>query len=241
MNSEAAAAEKERSGRGERRYLSLGREDSMQVPGDESWLDELEDESTMNVDEDDGKSLVGSILAEWEEACTVLGFDGDTTTTSVSTIKPKRHASVPMMDEDATAGASQRSSSTWDESEKFWASNTPPPPGFSNNLRNHYSTQVLSTSSNPLLKHSKKRDFEVEKDTSPKQEEDPATNSHSKKKKYSNDMGQSTLGSRYRKSSGPSDGTPKATIQKTGSSSQLVGNVSWTPGNFYDAQGFLKF
>ena len=44
MNSDAADAKKNKSGRGERRYLRIGREESVNLPGDESWLDDLEDE-----------------------------------------------------------------------------------------------------------------------------------------------------------------------------------------------------
>lgn len=43
MNSDASDAKKEKAGKGETRYLRLGREDSVQLHGDESWLDEIED------------------------------------------------------------------------------------------------------------------------------------------------------------------------------------------------------
>ncbi len=79
MNSDAANAKKAKNGRGERRYLRLGREDSMQLPGEESWLDELEDDEAVEVDEEEGRRLVGSVLEGWEdEGCTVLGNCNDT-------------------------------------------------------------------------------------------------------------------------------------------------------------------
>ncbi|KAF2743215.1 hypothetical protein M011DRAFT_521762 [Sporormia fimetaria CBS 119925] len=43
MNSDAEEGSKVKAGRGERRYLRLGREDSIALPGEESYLDELED------------------------------------------------------------------------------------------------------------------------------------------------------------------------------------------------------
>jgi hypothetical protein len=74
MNSDAADAKKAKAGRGERRYLRLGREDSVPVPGDESWLDEL-DESVQELDEEEGRRLIGSILYEFDEGCTVLDLE----------------------------------------------------------------------------------------------------------------------------------------------------------------------
>ncbi|KAF2852030.1 hypothetical protein T440DRAFT_447550 [Plenodomus tracheiphilus IPT5] len=142
MNSDALEAKDEKAGRGERRYLRLGREDSMHVPGDESWLDELDDSSAVELDEEEGRRLVGDLLEEheneWDEGCTVLDLEAtdDQTIDSISTIRPDLSTNMNLSalqdhtDADTTFGApsSTRSSSIWEDGEKFWTSSTPPPP-----------------------------------------------------------------------------------------------------------------
>jgi hypothetical protein len=119
MTSDAAKA-----GRGERRYLRLGCEDSVPVPGDESWLDELDD-SVQELDEEEERRLIGSILYEFDEGCTVLDEEDGITMGSVSTVKP---AGIQVVEEeDTTAGASSPHP-IWEDGEKFWTSNTPPSP-----------------------------------------------------------------------------------------------------------------
>ncbi|CAO2647365.1 Nn.00g082870.m01.CDS01 [Neocucurbitaria sp. VM-36] len=187
MNSDVAVAEREKNGRGERRYLRLGRGDSLQLPGDESWLDELEDDDAVELDDVEGRRLVGNVLEGWEdEGCTMLDLEeGNTTTLSNSTIKPEpEQAKGKVGEADKTTGTeSSSSSSIWEDGDKFWTSNTPPQPRPSstsnnnNNLMNHYqpleSSPVLPTSkSNPSTPTSKsqssrKRDFQVAKDDNP--------------------------------------------------------------------------
>ena len=93
MNSNAEKEGKQRAGRGERRYLRLGREDSIALPGEDSLFDELdnvtgtevsEEDVDMDMDSDDGSStkdeeksrrLVGDLL-DWEEECTMLDAGG---------------------------------------------------------------------------------------------------------------------------------------------------------------------
>jgi hypothetical protein len=219
MNSDAADAKKAKAGRGERRYLRLGREDSVPVPGDESWLDEL-DESVQELDEEECRRLIGSILYEFDEGCTVLDLDEeeeDMTMTSVSTLQPTSIEVVEMEkeEEDTTAGASSphRSSSIWEDGEKFWTSNTPPPPPkFSfldlsslNKQRERYQPLASSPLATPILQAkpqtppsksrnrngNRKHGFEVTKDMTPKQEDVDINNAsldldeHSNKKRNS--------------------------------------------------------
>jgi hypothetical protein len=220
MNSDAADAKKAKAGRGERRYLRLGREDSVPVPSDESWLDEL-DESVQELDEEEGRRLIGNILYEFDEGCTVLDLEEeDITMTSVSTLKPPTNIEVVEMEmkmeeeeEDTTAGASSshRSSSIWEDGEKFWTSNTPPAPPSSldlsslNKQRERYQPLASSPLATPILaarpqtppsksrnrNGNRKRGFEVAKDMSPKQEDFDINNAsldmdeHSNKKRNS--------------------------------------------------------
>ncbi|KAI8933217.1 hypothetical protein NX059_009852 [Plenodomus lindquistii] len=143
MNSDALEAKDTKAGRGERRYLRLGREASMNVPGDESWLDDLDDSSAVELDEAEGRRLVGDLLEEhhqeWDEGCTVLDLEApqDLTLDSITTIRPDHSTTIypssiqnSIDDADTTFGAtcSARSSSIWEDGEKFWTSSTPPPP-----------------------------------------------------------------------------------------------------------------
>ena len=241
MNSDAADAKKAKSGRGERRYLRLGREDSMQIPGDESWLDELEDESCVELDEVEGRRLVGSILEDYDEGYTMLDLSEDTSITSISTIQHKRSTNVGIVEqEDTIAGASQRSSSVWEEGDKFWTSNTPPPPSRTKSKDRYKpaASSPLAAPSTTPSKQGRKRDFEVAKDASPKQEDDdPATHSHTKKKRDNNGRRHS---SRYRKRSVLSVGTPNVRIQVTSPNGHVVADGFGTPGSLYDADGFLR-
>lgn len=251
MNSDAADAKREKAGRGERRYLRLGREDSVQLPGDESWLDDIEDDVTMELDEEEGRRLVGDILDDWEEGCTMLDVNEDMSMHSESTVRPGNQgsgASTPVREEeDTTAGASpeeNRSSDIWEDGEKFWASTPPPPSALSNNAKRYQpiassplASPCLSASTSPL-KVSKKRDFQVAKDAvSPT--ENPARDSDRKKRRENQVDGKRT--SRYRKRSVLGTGTPNVNvrIQVTSPSGHVT--VGGTPGSLYDAQGFLQF
>ena len=239
MNSDAADAKKAKTGWGERRYLRLGREDSMQVPGDESWLDEPEeDERCIELHEAEGKRLVGSILEDYDEGCTMLDLGEDTSITSIFTVQPECSTNVGVVEEeDTTAGASQRSSSFWEDGEKFWTSNTPPQPrpssSSSTKPKDRNRSLASSTPATPPSKQGRKRDFEVARDaSSPGHEDgDAAAHSHTNKKRHS---------SRYRNRSVLGVGTPNVRIQITSPNGRVLGDGFGTPGSLYDADGFLR-
>jgi hypothetical protein len=128
MNSDAADAKKSKSGRGERRYLRVGREDSVQPRDNESWLGDMDTESGAEFTEgDDGSRRIASSLFEnWEEECIPHDFDEGNSIESTSTVKPSVTL-VEEEEEDTKAGASRCTSSIWEEDgEKFWSSSPPP-------------------------------------------------------------------------------------------------------------------
>ncbi|KAF1830816.1 hypothetical protein BDW02DRAFT_641905 [Decorospora gaudefroyi] len=259
MNSDAADAKKAKGGWGERRYLKLGREDSMQIPGDESWLEDLDDGAAVELDEEEGRRLVGSILEDGDDGCTVLDLSDDSTMTSVSTVKPEAPPTIEDIkqqqeedeDEDTTAGASHRSSSIWEDGENFWTSNTPPPPSRTSSPistthkpKPHYP----SLPSSPLAPPSpSKRVFEVAKDA---QQHAITSAPSGKKRRESNSSSNSArrqggagAGSRYRKRSALGPSTPDVRIQITSPSGVVVGAGGagfGTPGSLYDGRGFLR-
>ncbi|CBY01676.1 predicted protein [Plenodomus lingam JN3] len=198
MNSDALEAKDTKAGRGERRYLRLGREDSVHIPGDESWLDELDDSSAVELDEAEGRRLVGDLLEEedneqeWDEGCTVLDLDATTMTTmgedhtldSVTTIKPDLSATANTTSGASPSSPSAHSSSIWEDGEAFWASSTPPPPSQSKSQSQSHPQTYHPKTSSPLLptppkpapnpnpkspRHNRKRHFEVAKDDIPNQ------------------------------------------------------------------------
>ncbi|KAF2827048.1 hypothetical protein CC86DRAFT_394092 [Ophiobolus disseminans] len=229
MNSDAADAKKEKSGRGERRYLCLGREYSVQLPGDESWLDDIEDDINIEFDGGEGKHLIGD-----------------------STMKPGKlssGASAPAGQDtsNATHGtdSEKRPSNIWEDGEKFWTSTPPPPPppppGSPNKPHNRYQPLASSPLASPALsiststtKASKKRDFQVAKDISPP--ENSCRDAERKKRQEREVDGRRS--SRHRKRSVLGNGTPNVRIQVTSLGGQVV---MGTPGSLYDAQGFLRF
>jgi hypothetical protein len=212
MNSDANNARKEKTCRGERRYLRLGREDSVPVPGDESWLDELDTDSNVSFTDEQGRMLVGNVLDEWDEGCTSLDLDEGVSIQSTSTVTPDTENFAPDVNEDTTAGAQERSSSIWDDGEEFWASPTPPRPGSPNKPRD--ADQQLASSAK-----SKKRDFEVARDVG-------AENPAERKKRRENGKKKTVLGV----------SRANVQIQVTSPGGRVVG----TPG-LYDAQGFLRY
>jgi hypothetical protein len=255
MNSDAADAKKEKGGRGERRYLRLGREDSVQVPGDESWLDDLEDnDAAVELDEAEGRRLVGDLLEEWDEGCTMLDLDEGNTLDSTSTIKPTQ-TTIEKLDQDTTAGASPSpsTSSIWEDSEKFWThdsstatalgTSTPPRPGSPNKPKDHYQPLASSPLVSTLLSTpksspspSRKRHFEVAKDDLPNQEDNPNPCTPRTKKRENNARRNGVVGGRYRKRNALGVGTPNVRIQITSPGGSVMG----TPGSLYDSQGFLR-
>ncbi|KAH7396229.1 hypothetical protein BKA66DRAFT_522542 [Pyrenochaeta sp. MPI-SDFR-AT-0127] len=256
MNSDAADAKKERSGRGERRYLRLGREDSVRLPGDESWLDELTEDDTVELDEEEGRRLVGNVLEGWEdEGCTVLDLDEGNTLDSNATVKAgKEEINAPTIDvveEDTAAGANQSISSIWEDGEKFWTSPTPPPPGSPNKPRNRFqslaSSPVSTSPTKSISSPTRKRHFEVAKDSSePPSPTQVENNTHSRKRRDSNvdgNMRGAASGNRYRKRCVLGIGTPNVRIQVTSPNGHVIGGTGMigTPGNLYDSQGFLRF
>jgi hypothetical protein len=127
------------------------------------------------LDEEEDRRLVGSILEdEDEKGCTMLDLDEDTMTT----VKP-------VVEDDTTSGA--EGSSIWEDGERLWTSNTPPPPErerYQPLASSPLATPILPTPTNKMNK-AKKREFEVAKDTSlspsPKQEDAPNSSPSSKK------------------------------------------------------------
>jgi hypothetical protein len=249
MNSDAADAKNEKAGHGERRYLRLGRESSVQLPGDESWLDEIEDEDSVELDEAEGRRLVGNVLDdEWDEGCTILDLDEDSTMQSTATVTPDTEVNA-----STTAGAEHRSSTIWEDGEKFWSSHTttPPAPGSPNKPKDRYqplassplASPALSMSATATAKAGKKRDFEVAKDASAvalSPTENQARDHDTKKRRESSagSRRSSALGNRYRKRNVLGVSTPNVRIQITSPNGHAT---MGTPGSLYDAQGFLRF
>jgi hypothetical protein len=241
MNSDATTARKEKAGRGERRYLRLGREDCVPMSGDESWLDEMDDATSIELDEAEGRRLVGKALDDWDEGCTILDLDEGSTMLSTSTITPDTELTTEQ--EDATAGAEEqdRSSSIWDEGEDFWASSTPPRPDSPTKPRDRYAPHASSPLASPAYAIStpstiktiiKKRTFEVAKDRSrsPSPTPRPKENRAKNKKRREN-------GDRHRKRNALGAGTPNVRIQVTDPS----GRILTGEGSLYDSQGFLRY
>jgi len=237
MNSDAANARKEKAGRGERRYLRLGREDSVALPGDESWLDEMDDATSIELDEAEGRRLVGNVLDdEWDEGCASIDLDEGSSLLSTSTITPDTEIfSTSIEQEDTTAGAQECSSSIWEDGEAFWASSTPPRPSSPNKPRDQphasspLASPVYSISSVKTIKN-KKRDFEVAKDISRSPSPSPTPKANRKKHRDSGD--------RYRKRNALGVGTPNVRIQVTSPSGRIL---TGTSGSLYDSQGFLRY
>jgi hypothetical protein len=243
MNSDAADAKKEKAGRGERRYMRLGREDSVQLPGDESWHDEVEDnDQTVELDEEEGRRLVGDVLDDYDEGCTEIDLNESFSNLSLSTIKPGKDADTTIAtDQDMTPAGSKRSSSIWEDGEKFWSSNTPPQPspGSPNKPTNRHqplpSSPLAALPINKNCSPTRKRDFEVAKDT-PISPTENIVSAHDIKKRREESVDSRRCSKRYRKRSVLGVGTPNVRIQVTSPSGQVIVG---TPG-LYDAQGFLR-
>lgn len=217
MNSDASDARKDRAGRGERRYLRLGRESSVQLPGDESWLDELDEYEAEGVELDDEevRRLVGTVLEGsdeetdcWEGDQTVLGLEY--TPRAAGALGGARGVAQ----EDAIAGAEKTESSLWDESDAFWSSSTPP----------------QETAKPSVGAKSKKRQFEVAKDEPGTPQESPVLGHARSGKK----QGQGFDVKSERKRSVLGDGTPNVGVRVQ------VTSPTMTPGSYYDEQGFLR-
>ncbi|KAF2179786.1 hypothetical protein K469DRAFT_715878 [Zopfia rhizophila CBS 207.26] len=235
MNSDA-----NKCGREERRYLRLGREDSIALPGEESWLDKLE--NAVEDDETWGEekgALVGGAPDDWEEEAKILEevetkreekAGSSTTGKDTENAKdgkaeqPVQHSSSKIL---FSSPKDDRSSSIWEDGEKFWHS-TPSHPPLSPRKTEKAHTELPSslpafeaTVSTP--KTSCKRDFGAAKDDSP-----------SPKQEKSNDK--QLAGNRYRKRSALGTGTPnvRTQVQPPG------GSLHGTPGSLYDQDGFLR-
>ncbi|KAF1363612.1 hypothetical protein EJ07DRAFT_173499 [Lizonia empirigonia] len=156
MNSDALDARKDKAGRGERRYLRLGRESSVQLPGEESWLDELDsyEAEGLELDDEEVCRLVGTVLEDCDDEQDTSDEYDQTVLHLGSTPRAARAlgGARGVYADDAAASAERSSSSIWDESDAFWASPTPP-------------QQQQQAMSKPAPKAGKKRQFEVAKDT----------------------------------------------------------------------------
>ncbi|KAJ4373555.1 hypothetical protein N0V86_007697 [Didymella sp. IMI 355093] len=112
MNSDASDA-----------YLQLGR-DSMQLAGDESWLDELSSYETAGLELDDEvRRLVGTVSYSSSSDSGSVEVDHEATPRAAHALGGQRG----VREDDAMAGAEKSESSLWDESDAFWSSCTPPP------------------------------------------------------------------------------------------------------------------
>lgn len=261
MNSDAEKAGKDKAGRGERRYLRLGREDSIALPGEESFLDDLEDAeegaSEGSLNEAKSRRLVGDLL-DWEEEATMLDLDEDksdnnscnlsTQTDDTDSNKKRDTSTTTTSFSSPRPDLNNRSSSIWEDGEKFWHS-TPPRNSFMPISSSPLAIPPIVTSPN------RKRHFEVAKDsTSPTQVENkpfesasfsppfsPSTTINNDSNGNSNNS-RKAAGNRYRKRSVLGNTTPnmqskiRILIQPPSGSFSNVG----TPGSLYDADGFLR-
>jgi hypothetical protein len=242
MNSDAEKGGKDKAGRGERRYLRLGREASIRLPGEESFLDELDAEEDITFDEEKGRRLVGDLL-DWEEEATFMALDvedknnpedatdvSDEATNQLANDRKQRKSLQPL----ATSPGSNlnRNSSIWEDGEKFWQST--PPPNSPNKPRNAF-ISLSSPVGSPTSKKGRKRDFEVAKD-------DSLTETENRNSVISlsslGDNGRKMASCRYRKRKalGLASTFVNANIQVQPPSSGNDG----TPGSLYDADGFLR-
>ncbi|KAJ4346807.1 uncharacterized protein N0V89_010739 [Didymosphaeria variabile] len=230
----------------ERRYANLGREDSIALPGEESWLEDLdkyedENEEEEMWDEEKGRALVGDLGFDWEEdvdrGASVLDLYTDPALTSIpeSTISASSTLSINS-DETVINGpkasqtgpsstpARDRGSCIWEDGEKFWGSTSPL------NSPNKPANRFLPLSSSPVSTRSgRKRAFEVAKDEVPAQED--ADLDTKDKRQSQRDSG------RFRKRSVLGVGTPNVKINVVPPSS---GGLEGTPGSLYDGDGFLR-
>lgn len=224
MNSDASDARKERSGRGERRYLRLGRESSMQLPGDESWLDELDDYEAEGeeLNDEEVRRLVGTVLEDWDEDDDVEDIDRTVLDLENTPRAAKALGGGPGVREDAIAGAEGSESSIWDESDAFWSSSTPPSASHLAVSAPAMKSPTTTTQPANPSKPSKKRMFTVAQDepsTTP--QESPVLDGKKHRNSYEVKC--------ERKRSALGDGSPN-----------VNGGVQMTPGAYYDEQGFLR-
>ncbi|KAK7189839.1 hypothetical protein PSPO01_04229 [Paraphaeosphaeria sporulosa] len=246
----------------ERRYANLGREDSIALPGEESWLEDLdkyEDEEDETWDEEKGRALVGDLGFDWDEEgnAPVLDLYTDPVLTSIPEISTSASSTpTPTVNGDQThskragkeesvAGSraetaqppsglrSDHNSSIWDDGEKFWASTPPPPPQPSLTSPNKPKDRYLPLSSSPLsTRAGRKRAFEVAKDETPAQEDAVKA-----KGSVERDAKRDSANGKYRKRSVLGVGTPNVKINVVPPSS---GGLEGTPGSLYDGDGFLR-
>ncbi|KAF2106624.1 hypothetical protein BDV96DRAFT_331440 [Lophiotrema nucula] len=238
MNSDA-----EKGGKAERRYLRLGREDSIALPGEESWLEDLDhEEEEESWDEAKGHMLVGDVLDDWEEEATMLDFQEkqqpvQSAETKPSTPPAKEKDELPpysekmvtnLLSKSSPNEKKDRSSSIWEDGERFWHSTPPYPPMSPNKPKNVFIP--LSSSPVPPSPSNKKRDFEVAKDDQPV--------SPTARENYNAGERRKIGGNRYRKRSraalGP--GTPNVSNVKI----MVQAPSEATPGSLYDQEGFLR-
>lgn len=228
MNSDA-----EKGGKGERRYLRLGREDSIALPGEESWLDELDGGDAWG--EEKSMHLVGDLLNDCEEEGPQLGLETDTTaappTTASAAPEPPIAEPKDLLEASNPPPPPDRSSSLWEQGKNFWTSTPPYPPPYSPN-KPHQLFQPLASSPPPPAPAARKRLFEVAKDEDAGAGAAPAQENGGVGARR-----RGAAGSRYRKRSALGVGTPNVRIQVQPPSS---GGVGGTPGSLYDAEGFLR-
>lgn len=241
-----------KGGRAEQRYIQLGREQSVTLPGDESWIRDLDapsEEEDETWSEEKERRLVGDLLNDWEEDAAALGLDSPPTlvmsTRSPTTSPTQDLLSTPPVDTtkddlDTSAGAmetstpprpfsptgaSNRASSIWEDGEKFWTSTPGTPTG-----KACQASVPLASSPMPVSspRTSRKRQFEVARD------EEQEDYHEGKKLGIENFEGRAKMRDRNRKRSVLGVGTPNVRVIVSPPSG---GN---TPGSLYDTEGFLR-
>lgn len=244
MNSDASAARRERAGRGERRFLRLGRQGSVQLAGEESWLDELEGGEGEGEELDEGvaRRLVGGLL-EWD----VDTWEGEREGEGVCAAMALGGAPGVSVRGGGIAGAGTGTGDVgeegrgweWDESDAFWSSSTPPPPL---PLPPTTATATATTPPTAPAPKAKKRAFAVKRDgdgagpeTPPsgweQEQESPVLGGGGKAATRRESCG----GRRRRSALGDVNGNGNVNVNVSGNVSGMV-----TPGSYYDEEGFLR-
>lgn len=247
----------------ERRYANLGREDSIALPGEESWLEDLdkyEEEDDETWDEEKGKALIGDLGFDWEEDATMLDLYTDPLLTSVPTRSPSPSSSTSTI-RDTEAGNTTTGADEDFATDETTPSEEPPRtttaiPTASRSRRSSIwedgekfwtctpprpsSAAPSSPISSP--RSTRKRAFEVAKDEAPLQEDADLSAASKDKAGIDKQRDAAQIHSnqrdsgRFRKRSVLGVGTPNVKICVIPPSDGVEG----TPGSLYDGDGFLR-
>ncbi|ORY19128.1 hypothetical protein BCR34DRAFT_206612 [Clohesyomyces aquaticus] len=158
MNSDA-----QKGGRGESRYLQLGKEESRQLPDNSSWLDDLD---VTEADEQIwGKDITVFEIEQETGPDATAGAEPQNAEDQEKRVKRNNSNSLAVL---SPKFSNDSPSSVWEDRGNFWQS-TPPrsqPPNSPNNPKERF--QRPSPSPKPSTPTpSRKREFEVARDGSP--------------------------------------------------------------------------